>query len=120
VILNSKVTASLDANPPSDSHRSGIYLGRPWRPYARVVVMNTDLPAAIRPEGWNNWNNPANEKTAWFAEFRNTGPGASSDANLRAPWSHQLPEKDARQFRPEIFLAGSDRWNPIAEAARLP
>jgi pectinesterase len=121
VILNSRVTAG-DANPPSDSHRSGIYLGRPWRPFARAVFLNTELPAAIRPEGWNNWNNPANEKTAWFAEFRNTGPGAVSSTNLsaRVPWSRQLTEKEARQFRPETFLAGPDQWNPVAEAAKLP
>src|SRR5690606_17057541 len=47
------------------------YLGRPWRPYARVIFKECELGEVIRPEGWNNWDNPANEETAWFAEYRN-------------------------------------------------
>ncbi len=51
-------------------------LGRPWRPYSRVIYINTELPADLNPAGWNNWNNPANEKTACYAESNSTGPGA--------------------------------------------
>ena len=116
VIVDSRVTAGPGVN--AGEKRSGIFLGRPWRPFARVVFMNTDLPAEIRPEGWNNWSNPANEKTAWFAEFGNTGPGATAAA--RVPWAHSLTPGEARQFRPEVFLAGHDRWNPVVEAAKLP
>lgn len=117
VIVNSKVTADPDI-AAAEGKRSGFMLGRPWRPYARVIFMRTELPAQLRPEGWNNWSKASNEKTAWFAEYSNTGPGAVT-AN-RVPWAHQLNAKEARQFEPRAFLAGSDHWDPAAAAAKLP
>ena len=41
-----------------------VYLGRPWRPYAATVFINCEFGNHIRPEGWHNWKNPENEKTA--------------------------------------------------------
>ncbi len=117
VIVNSKVTAAPEVSG-ADGKRSGTYLGRPWRPYARVVFMKTELPAQVKPEGWNNWGKESNEKTAWFAEFDNTGPGATTAS--RVPWAHPLSAKEALHFEPNVFLAGPDRWNPGAEAAKLP
>jgi pectinesterase len=118
VIVNSKVTSGPEVNAGADGKRPGIYLGRPWRPYARVVFMNTELPVEVQAEGWNNWGKRENEKTAWYGEFGNTGPGASTGA--RMPWAHRLTDTEARQFRPEEFLAGTDQWNPVVEAGKLP
>jgi pectinesterase len=28
------------------------------------------MQAHIRIEGWDNWRDPAREKTAWFAEYK--------------------------------------------------
>ncbi len=131
IILDSKVTADLSAPPiapgtPGEhssaaAHRS-IGLGRPWRPYSRVVYINTELPAEMNPVGWNNWGKAANESTAYYAESGSTGPGASPAT--RVPWSHQLTPAEAAKFLPAVFLAGPpngpDHWDPIAEAARLP
>ena len=129
VILSSRVTSSIahDA-PPMDAATPGakstaaahdtIGLGRPWRPYSRVIYIHTELPADLNPAGWNNWNNPANEKTAYYGEFGNTGPGANP--STRVPWSHQLTSTEANQYLPQNFLSGTDHWNPIAEAATLP
>jgi pectinesterase len=129
VILNSKVTSSIDHTaPPMDaatpgakssaSAHSTTALGRPWRPYSRVVYINTELPADLNPAGWNNWNNPANEKTAYYAESNSTGPGANPSA--RVPWSHQLTPAEAKKYLPATFLRGADDWQPEAEAAKLP
>jgi len=128
VILNSRVTVEArtppaQIDPNSTLPRSYmIGLGRPWRAYSRVIYINTSLPAEMNPAGWNNWGNPANESTAYYAESGSTGPGASP--STRVPWSHQLTTSQVRQFLPQTFLAGpksgSDHWDPIAEAARLP
>lgn len=64
------------------------YLGRPWRPYAKTVFQYCDMGAHIRPEGWYNWNDPRNEKTAFYAEYKNTGKGYQPQS--RVSWSHQL------------------------------
>jgi pectinesterase len=131
VILNSRITASFDTPPPpsgapgaqstASAHRT-IGLGRPWRPYSRVVYINSGLPAEVNPVGWNNWGKTTNESTAYYAESGSTGPGASS--SLRATWSHQLTATEAKQYLPAAFLAGPksgpDHWDPIAEAAKLP
>jgi pectinesterase len=132
VILSSKVTSSLGEDNPAAARlaegsrapvRSGsIFLGRPWRPYSRVVYINTELPADLNPAGWNNWNNPAYEKTAYYAESNSSGPGAITSANpsARVPWSHQLTPAEVKQFLPANFLRGNDQWNPEAEARLLP
>jgi pectin methylesterase-like acyl-CoA thioesterase len=91
---------------------TNVYLGRPWRPYASVVYMNTELGAHINPAGWREWHPGETHSldTAFFAEFQSTGPGANPAA--REPKSHQLTRSEAEQFQTARFLSGSDRWNP--------
>ena len=117
VITNSRVTNNPGTGP--DGNPLTFHLGRPWRLYSRVVVMNTELPTDLAPEGWSLWNSK-DPKTlkAFYATYNNSGPGWRP-AQL-APWSHQLTAKEASAFTPETFLRGTDNWNPIAEAARLP
>ena len=31
------------------------YLGRPWREYAKVVILNSEIGDHIKPEGWHDW-----------------------------------------------------------------
>ena len=85
----------------------GVYLGRPWRPYARVVFIECWLGPHIRPEGWDNWRDPAREKTAWFAEYKSTGPGANPAA--RVAWSKQLAASEVAQFKREEFFKNAAR-----------
>ncbi|MDM1293898.1 pectin esterase [Sphingobacterium sp. N143] len=69
------------------------YLGRPWRPHAKVIFMQCNLPAFIAAEGWHNWGKQPNETTAYFAEYKNTGPGSLSQNRVK--WSHQLTDQEA-------------------------
>jgi len=88
-----------------------VYLGRPWRPFAATLFMRCELGSHILPEGWHNWDNPANEQTARYAEYRNTGPGASPDT--RVAWSRQLSRQEAKRYTPDNVFARSDGWNPV-------
>ena len=88
----------------------GVYLGRPWRRYSRVVFIETEMGAHIRPEGWENWRNAENEKTAWYAESGSTGPGARPGDRVK--WSKQLTADEAKPFLPGAFLRGVDNWEP--------
>ena len=88
-----------------------LYLGRPWKSTARTVWLVCELPAAIRPEGWHNWRDPAREKTSFYAEWRCTGPGA--DRGGRVPWSHALTDEEAAEYEPEKIFAkktGSEQF----------
>jgi pectinesterase len=65
----------------------------------------------VRPEGWQNWNLPAREKTARYAEYNSKGPGANLKA--RVPWSHQLDKNQAKAITIKKVLGGEDGWNPL-------
>ncbi|MCX8090967.1 MAG: pectinesterase family protein, partial [Verrucomicrobiae bacterium] len=86
------------------------FLGRPWRPFGSSIFLNTEMSAVVRPEGWDNWRNPENEKTARFAEFNSTGPGANPSARVR--WARQLSAEEAARITPGAVLGGSDGWKP--------
>jgi pectinesterase len=105
VFSHCKITAESPANWKT-------YLGRPWRPYAAVTFLNTEMADVIASEGWHNWDNPQNEKTARFAEYRSTGTGASLEKRVR--WSKQLTDAEAKNYTVENVLRGSDGWDPTA------
>ncbi|HET7112617.1 MAG TPA: pectate lyase, partial [Pyrinomonadaceae bacterium] len=86
---------------------NGVFLGRPWRPYARVVFIESWLGSHIKPEGWDNWRDPAREKTAWFAEYNSKGPGANREA--RVAWSRQLTNVEAAEFSRDRFFSHAAR-----------
>jgi pectinesterase len=124
VIQNSKVTSGVDDTivapgstatiPPQPT----ISLGRPWRPFSRVVYMHTELPAAVIPQGFSAWGRTNETPQAYYAEFQSTGPGANPSG--RVAWSHQLTGREAAQYLPKVFLAGKDHWDAEAEARKLP
>lgn len=91
-----------------------VYLGRPWRPYAKTVFINCELGSHIIPEGWNPWKGdamfPDKDKTAHYAEFGSKGAGAA--ANSRVAWSHQLTAKERKEYTLKNILGGTDNWNP--------
>lgn len=107
VFVNCKLTAADEANK--------VYLSRPWRPYGQAVFIQCELGKHIVPEGWNNWGKKDNERTAFFAEYKNTGQGAS--INKRVAYSHQL--KDLKEYALEEILQGEDGWNPIKNGNEL-
>ena len=85
-------------------------LGRPWRPFASVTYIHCVMDAHIKPEGWNNWGKPENEKTARYSEFESAGPGADADARFK--WSHQLTVNEAKAYTVADVLKGTDNWSP--------
>ncbi|OJD30767.1 carbohydrate esterase family 8 protein [Diplodia corticola] len=85
VISNSNVAAADGASVASGA----IYLGRPWRNYARVVFQDTALADIINAAGWAQWSSSDTRTDAvTFAEYGNTGDGASTSS--RASFSEQL------------------------------
>lgn len=89
----------LDCKVLADSSVTKLALGRPWRAYSRTAFIRCQLPGQIAPAGWNNWGNPENEKTAFYAEYKNTGGGA--DTKSRVSWSKQLSDKEAKEYTVE-------------------
>jgi pectinesterase len=87
-----------------------LYLGRPWRPYAKTVFLNCELPESILPEGWHNWSKPDAEKTSFYGEYKSTGKGAR--VATRVSWSHQLSDEESKGFTQENIFGD---WDVKAE-----
>lgn len=89
-----------------------VYLGRPWRPYAKTVFINTEMGKHILPEGWNPWKGdkmfPDKEKTAYYAESGSKGDGGT--VSKRVSWSHQLIKKELKNYTIGKIFAD---WNPV-------
>lgn len=85
-----------------------VYLGRPWRPWAHTLFMNCEMGAHIVPAGWHNWGDTANEKTARYEEYNNSGAGASTAQ--RVGWSRQLTKKEAAQVTTDNVFTINDKW----------
>ena len=123
VFLNCTLTGDPDpwldpaTGQPKPGNRPGAlaYLGRPWRPYAQVAFINCKMGEHIRPEGWENWRNPENEKTARYVEFGSqTLDGQPLDVSGRVAWSKQFSAEEAAQYSADNVLGD---WNPQTEIA---
>lgn len=100
----------LDCKLEADTAAKKVYLGRPWRPYAKTVFIRTEMGSHILPEAWENWRNPDNEKTVLYADSGSFGPGGSGAR--RVEWSRQLTKRERKQYLAARILAGADHWNP--------
>lgn len=97
VFKNCKLTAEPKA--------TGVYLGRPWRFYAKTVYLNCEMGSQIKPEGWENWSKPEAEKNSFYAEYNCKGEGFQP--TKRVSWSHQLQKKEAEKYTIENILKDS-------------
>ncbi len=102
VFLNCKLTADLNAQK--------VYLGRPWRPYARTVFIQTNMDKHILPEGWHVWNNNENHLKTFYAEYGSYGPGFVKENRVK--WSKQLTKKEAKQYTLKNIFKGTANWMP--------
>lgn len=125
-LVNSYITAAatrqaqlfgyvfFDCKLIADTAAKKVYLGRPWRSYAKTVFIRCEIGSQILPEGWDPWKGdamfPDKEKTAYYAEYKNKGAGASITG--RVPWSKQLTDEDIKSYTIKNILGGNDHWNP--------
>jgi pectinesterase len=125
-LVNSYITAAattprqpfgfvfFDCRLTADSAAKKVYLGRPWRPYAKTVFIDTDMGPHILKEGWDNWRNSENEKTVLYAEYNSRGVGAARDGRVK--WSRQLTQKEAKKYTLATIFEGPTSWVPEAES----
>jgi pectinesterase len=106
VFVGCKLTAADDVKAGS------VYLGRPWRDFGAATYLDCAMAAHVRPEGWHNWNQPAREKTARYAEHNSNGDGAAP--KTRVSWSKQLTDEEAKAITVAAVLGGKDGWDPIS------
>lgn len=103
VFLHCKLTA--------DPAFQKVYLGRPWRPYAKTVFIHTEMDKHILAAGWHVWNENKNHETTYYAEYGSFGAGATTED--RVSWSKQLTKKEAKLYRLKNIFAGQKAWKPM-------
>ncbi len=88
-----------------------VYLGRPWRPYAHTVFINSDMGKHILPIGWHNWGKESNEKTSRYGEYGSKGPGAQGE---RAAWAKNPDSAEVKALLDlnKVF-SNTTTWNPL-------
>jgi pectinesterase len=92
----------LDCKITGSAAESSFYLGRPWRPFGKSAFLRCEMGGMIKPEGWHNWGKQEAETQSFFAEYGNTGAGAST--TNRVGWSHQLTLEESTAYSPEKIL----------------
>lgn len=82
--------------------KHSVYLGRPWRNFAKTVIMNSRIDSHICPEGWHDWNKTNARETVFYGEYNNFGE--SADFSYRPDWIHQLTEEEALDYQKDFVL----------------
>lgn len=88
--------------------QNSAYLGRPWRDYAKTVLIDCYMDKHICPEGWHDWGKASARSLTFYAEYKSTGPGAHPDK--RPDWIHHLSDSDLPYYTKEAVLSGDDDW----------
>ncbi|KAL6541679.1 hypothetical protein OROGR_011165 [Orobanche gracilis] len=83
------------------------YLGRSWFPDARVVYAYSEMSDVVNPQGWFDNNRPKTDRTVYFGEYKNRGPGSNFDK--RVSFAKKLSDAEVKQFLSLAFVEGS-KW----------
>ncbi|KAL8155548.1 putative pectinesterase/pectinesterase inhibitor 20 [Apium graveolens] len=97
--------------PAEDLATTKTYLGRPWKEYSRVVVMESFLDSLIDPAGWSIWDGDFALNTLYYGEYNNRGAGSDTSNRVTWPGYHVINATDAGNFTVSNFLGG-DIWLP--------
>ncbi|KAM7274617.1 hypothetical protein ACFE04_016483 [Oxalis oulophora] len=106
VLQSCKILAHKDFN---DIEKFENFLGRPWKEYSRAIVMESEIPDFISPDGWVPWMGDFGLKTCYIAEYDNKGPGAKTDGRVKWPcYQKNFDKTEANKYTVGPFLQG--KW----------
>ncbi len=94
-----------------DCPKGSVYLGRPWRDYAKTVFCSCTFGAHIHPAGFHDWNKPQTHGTVFYAEYNCRYSDGSPAAHCaQSDFIRELLAEELDLYRPEVVLAG---WLPV-------
>ncbi|WP_438447333.1 pectinesterase family protein [Gorillibacterium sp. sgz5001074] len=100
----------LDCRLTAKEDEEIVYLGRPWRPFARTLFIRCWMGLHIKREGWDNWGKKDAEQTTRYGEYGSYGPGMQHAD--RVGWAVSVTEEEAQSLTVERILSGTDGWRP--------
>ncbi|KAK7325326.1 hypothetical protein VNO77_29488 [Canavalia gladiata] len=99
---------------PQDSHRKSevhATLGRPWRPYSTVAILQSYIDSMVDPKGWEPMPHQPTDKLT-YVEFGNIGPGSNTDARVDWPGVRLLQHPLQAAPFTASHLLDADSWIP--------
>ncbi|VAI38402.1 unnamed protein product [Triticum turgidum subsp. durum] len=87
------------------------FLGRPWKEYSRVIVIESVIDGFVHAQGYMPWEGKNNLGTAFYGEYGNVGDGANITARQEMKGFHVLNKDKSKVFTVERFLNGGE-WIP--------
>jgi pectinesterase len=91
-----------------DAEPQSVYLGRPWRDFAKSAFISCQLGAHISAGGWHNWDKPWSESTTEFAEYGCTGPGSANGTDFAGDTGTGALSYSANKNVPELPHSSED------------
>lgn len=101
VFIDCRLTSTADANT--------VYLGRPWRDFAKTAFIHCWMDKHIKAEGWHNWEKSHVESTTLYVEFDSYGPGGNMEK--REKWSKILSKEEVEKYQLKHIFHVDDNWD---------
>ncbi|MBU3114105.1 pectinesterase family protein [Clostridium lacusfryxellense] len=88
----------IDCKLLSDAKPNSVYLGRPWRDYAKTTFINCFMGEHIAQIGWHNWDRLVTQSTTSYEEYNSLGPGGN--LRNRVTWAKTLTDEEVKEYTP--------------------
>ncbi len=92
----------------SKAEKETVYLGRPWRNFAKTVFLRCDFGSHIKAEGYHNWDKVEAENTVLYAEYKCFGEG--SDFSKRVHFAKLLSDVESEEYTKEKVMGYEHRF----------
>lgn len=87
----------------SDCNSNTVYLGRPWRNFAKSVFLHCEFGEHIKPEGFHDWDKPNSHETTFFATYQCKFMRKKTASY--PSWVHTLTDTEAAIYTKENILS---------------
>ncbi|KAK8965911.1 putative pectinesterase/pectinesterase inhibitor 45 [Platanthera guangdongensis] len=100
-----------DRSLVSDGTNIRSYLGRPWKQFARHIIMESEISGAIVPAGYMPWEGDFGLNTLFYGEAGNTGPGADFAGRVKWRGVRILKNTTVERYTVARFIQGNEWIN---------
>ncbi|XP_045807057.1 pectinesterase-like [Trifolium pratense] len=98
-----------DENKKSEVVRAT--LGRPWRAYSTVAILQCYIDSMVDPGGWEQMPGQPIDKVT-YVEYKNVGPGSNTDGRVNWPGVRVLGNPNEALPFTASYLLDAHSWIP--------